>query len=127
MNKNQKTILIIEDKISLIGMVVEKLEREGFGVLIAENGKVGLEMALKHHPDVILLDLVMPDINGLELLDNLRTNEDKWGESAEVILLTDLDNEKITSVVDRDKCCDCLLNIAWNTEDVVAKVKEKFV
>ena len=127
MDKKKKTILIIEDKLSLVEIIVSLLEKEGFLVLTAKNGLDGIKMALKNHPDVILVDIVIPDMNGLELLNRLRNNKDSWGKTAEIILLTDLDNKKIISIADNDDCFDYLLNVNWKVEDVVAKVKGKLV
>ncbi|MFC1720745.1 response regulator [Patescibacteria group bacterium] len=124
---NQKIILIIEDKISLVWMIVDNLQKEGFRVLVAGNGRDGMNMALKYHPNIILLDLVVQDINGLDLLHDLRKNNDKWAKTVPVVFLTDFNNKEILAAAEEDECCDYLLNIKWDTEDVIGKIKEKIL
>ena len=81
-------ILIVEDDRQLRSALQLKLQREGFETVEASSGKEGLALALADHPDLILLDIVMPEMNGEEMLTELR--RDKWGESVPVILLTNL-------------------------------------
>ncbi len=67
-----QTILIVEDEEDIRGRIALFLKKEGFQILKAENGKIGLEMALAHHPDLILCDIKMPDMDGIELLKEVR-------------------------------------------------------
>jgi class 3 adenylate cyclase/CheY-like chemotaxis protein len=68
------TILVIEDEINIRLGVEEFLKFENFDVLIAENGKRGLELAFQHTPDLILCDVMMPEMDGYGVLDILRRN-----------------------------------------------------
>lgn len=70
------TILLIDDEKDLIELVRYNLEREGFDVVAAANGAEGLEIAKRHKPDLIVLDLMMPGMDGLEVCQRLRTNAD---------------------------------------------------
>ena len=98
MNPNQKTILIIEDDTDLREALKTALGYENFNVLTAENGEVGLHLALKEHPHLILLDVIMPKMDGLTVLKMLR--KDTWGKGAAVIVMTVLDDlEKIAEEV----------------------------
>jgi len=118
-----KKILIVEDEIDLCDIIADQFKRESFDVLVARDGEEGLEMALKHHPDITLLDIVMPKMDGLTMLKKLR--EDKWGENANVILLTNLsDNEKVAEAM-KNKTYDYLVKSDWNIKDVVKLVAEK--
>lgn len=93
-----KTILIVEDDTELREALKTALTYEKFNVLTADNGETGLGMALDKHPDLILLDVIMPRMDGLETLKRLR--EDIWGKKAPVIIMTVLDDlEKIAEVV----------------------------
>ncbi len=93
-----KTILIVEDDIELRDALQTALTYEKFSVLTADNGETGLAIALKEHPDLILLDVIMPKMDGLTTLRHLR--EDAWGKEAPVIIMTVLDDlEKIAEVV----------------------------
>lgn len=81
-------IAIVEDELPIQSMYRLKLEREGFEVITASNGLEGLEMAEKHRPDLILLDLRMPVMSGDEMLARLREKE--WGAATRVIILTNI-------------------------------------
>ena len=71
-DSEQKTILIIEDDNALRNVLVEKLTDEGFTVLEATNGEEGLEVSLRARPSLILLDILMPKMDGLSMLTKLR-------------------------------------------------------
>jgi len=116
-------ILIVEDEWSILKALGEKFTREGFQVLKAIDGKQGLEIALRDHPDMILLDVIMPNVDGLAMLKALR--EDAWGKNAPVIILTNLnDTEKLNASV-QTSGYEYLVKSDWKIADVVAKVKAK--
>jgi CheY-like chemotaxis protein len=69
-----KKILIIEDENFLAEMYRAKIKKEGYDVITAENGKIGLAKAQKEKPDLILLDLVMPEMDGYEVLKKLKSS-----------------------------------------------------
>ena len=88
-----KKILIIEDEVSFLTLIGEELTREGYEVIKADNGKKGLETAIAQQPDLILLDLKLPIMDGLTVLSELRKDE-SYGKSAKVIVLTNLEPDK---------------------------------
>lgn len=94
-----KKILIVEDEPMVRRALVEKItEEKGLIIMSAKNGKEGLEAALREHPDFILLDLLMPVMDGMEMLSNLR--EDEWGKNAKVMFLSNIaDSEKVAEGV----------------------------
>ena len=69
-----KTVLIIEDNPGIRENTCELLELEGYQVICAENGKSGLALALQNKPDIILCDIMMPVLNGYEVLKGVRNN-----------------------------------------------------
>lgn len=81
-------IAIIEDDSAISMMYRIKFEAEGYVVETAENGKLGLELVKEMMPDIILLDLMMPEMNGDEMLKKLRETE--WGKNIKVIILTNM-------------------------------------
>jgi len=85
-------IAIIEDDMAISQMYRLKFEAEGYEVETAENGKVGLELAEAFKPDIILLDLMMPEMTGDEMLAELRKKP--WGKTVTVIILTNLGEEE---------------------------------
>ena len=85
-------IAIIEDDQAISQMYRIKFETEGYEVQIAENGKLGLELIENFRPDIILLDLMMPEMNGDEMLVELRQTE--FGKTAKVIILTNMGEQE---------------------------------
>lgn len=86
MTDQKKTILIVEDEAAVSLALTDAFTHEGYTIFSAANGNAGLEKALAEHPDVIVTDLKMPELGGLEMLDALR--KDSWGKSAKVIILS---------------------------------------
>jgi len=90
-------IAIIEDDQAISQMYRIKFEAEGYTVETAENGKLGLELAESMRPDIILLDLMMPEMNGDEVLEKLRATD--WGSQVTVIVLTNIGEQEIPAKV----------------------------
>lgn len=86
-------IAIIEDDQAISQMYRFKFEAEGFTVQTAENGKLGLELIQNMQPDVILLDLMMPEMTGDEVLAKMRAAD--WGKDIKVIILTNMGEQEI--------------------------------
>ena len=118
------TILAIEDEKPTLSALVDKFSREGFSVLQAKNGEEGLAIALKDHPDLILLDIIMPKMDGMTMFKKLRG--DAWGKTVPVIILTNLtsaDENRNRDVTGLEPAY-YFEKSNWKIEDVVAKVKE---
>lgn len=90
-------IAIVEDDLAIAQMYRIKFETEGFEVETADNGKLGLELAEKMQPDIILLDLMMPEMTGDEMLQKLRATD--WGASIPVIILTNMGEHEAPAVI----------------------------
>ena len=96
MNTQTKHVLIIEDEPDIREAMAEAVASAGYQTSTANNGEEGLAMAFEQHPDLILLDLVMPVMDGRQALKKLR--EDPWGKDARVVVLTSMDDvENIAS------------------------------
>lgn len=120
--KNKK-ILVVEDEEPLSRVLKDILTYEGYEVLEAVNGIEGLGMALNNHPDLILLDIVMPRMDGLDMLQKLRENE--WGKTAPVMILTNLsDNDEVIKTA-KDEGIEYFVKTDIKINDVVAKINEK--
>lgn len=90
-------IAIIEDDQAISQMYRMKFEAEGYEVETATNGKLGLELVESMKPDIILLDLMMPEMTGDEMLVKLRQTE--WGKSVKVIILTNMGEQEAPDVI----------------------------
>jgi len=123
--EKKKIILITEDEKALRHALDDKLARNGFTILDAENGEEGLALALVEHPDLILLDIVMPKMNGMKMLKELRADE--WGKTVPVIMLTNLssaDEERNRDITKLEPTY-YLIKTDIKIEDVVEKIKER--
>lgn len=85
-------IAIIEDDLAIAQMYRIKFEAEGFEVEVAENGRLGLDLCEQMHPDMVLLDLMMPQMNGDEVLTQMRMTN--WGKETKVIILTNMGEQE---------------------------------
>lgn len=122
MLKKEKTILIIEDEGPLLRILSRKFEEMDFKVFTATNGQSGLKNAKDSHPSIILLDLVMPIMDGIEMLKKLRDSE--WGKNIPVIVLTNLNTKKeIIKAIDKN--IDYLVKADWKLNEIINKVEKK--
>lgn len=123
--ENKKIILVIEDEKSLREALDIKLTKNNFTVLDAENGKIGLELALLEHPDLIILDIKMPQMDGLHMLEKLR--EGVWGKTVPVIILTNVtsDNEQINKEITKYEPTFYFIKSDLKLEDLIEKIKER--
>ena len=117
-----KTVLIVEDSKLLRKVVRDELEHNGFTVIEAEDGKTGLDVALTEHPDLIMLDLIMPVMDGMTMFTHLR--EDDWGKSVPVIMLTGADEGRIASWVNGEQL-DFMRKENWMIDEVTTRVKKR--
>lgn len=118
-----RTILIVEDELPLLKILTDKLSSEGFTIIGAKDGKEGLELALKEVPNLILLDIVMPNMDGMEMLRRLRINS--IGEKIPVILLTNIGETSTILEAKEFNIETYLIKSNFKLEDVVKIVKEK--
>lgn len=82
-----KTILVIEDEAPLRKALEQSFRNAGFDVITAPEGQTGLEMAQKNRPDLIVLDVIMPRLDGISVLRKLRDDKE-WGATVPIIMLT---------------------------------------
>lgn len=127
MNKTHsqiKTILVVEDEVPLITSLKIKLERAGYKVLEAMDGEQGLKLALSKHPDLILLDIIMPVMDGITMMNKLR--EDEWGKTAQLIFLTNLSSEEKELQAKQQGVHDYIIKADWKLEDIIKKISQYF-
>lgn len=86
------SIAIVEDDQAIAQMYRIKFEADGYSVQTAENGKVGLQLIETMKPDIVLLDIMMPEMNGDAVLEKLRS--EPWGKDLKVIILTNMGEQE---------------------------------
>jgi DNA-binding response OmpR family regulator len=116
-------IAIIEDDEAISQMYRLKFEAEGYKVETAENGKLGLELAQKMQPNIILLDLMMPVMSGEEMLAKLRATD--WGKNIKVIILTNRGEQEIPPEVQNLGVSALILKANMTPRQVAELVKSK--
>jgi two-component system response regulator RpaA len=120
---NKKTILIIEDEDPLLEALSDHLNREGFMVKVSDGGEEGLRLAMSTHPDLILLDLIMPDLGGIGVLTQLRRTE--WGKLVPVIILTNLNSSHKEAAASELGVVGYYIKSKLRLEDLVIKIRSE--
>ena len=123
MQDSSKLILIVEDEPPLSEILKDHFENEGFRIIVAKDGEEGLGLALSKKPDMILLDINLPKLNGLDMLKQLRTYE--AGKSIPAIALTNLNDTKEVNEALASGVSDFLVKADWSIADVVDSVRRK--
>ena len=118
----KQTILIIEDEQTILKAIQIALEEAGFAVLTAIDGESGEKAAQEGKPDLILLDIILPRKNGLDVLKGLKASDDT--RYIPVILLTNLSDTETVSQGVALGARGYLVKANYSLDEVVAKVKE---
>jgi signal transduction histidine kinase/DNA-binding response OmpR family regulator len=115
-------VLVVEDDPVMRDMLQRRLEKEGWTVMEAENGRVALKRMAERQPDLILLDLMMPEMDGFQFLDEIRTRED-WRSIPIIVVtakeLTEEDRQKLNGSVEK-----ILQKGAYSREELIREVRD---
>ena len=115
-------IAIVEDDQTISQMYRMKFELEGYAVDTAENGRLGLELVEKMRPNIILLDLMMPEMNGAEMLAKVRAQP--WGKNIKVIILTNMGEQEVPPEVRKLDVSEVVLKADMTPRQVAQLVKD---
>ncbi len=119
----KKKILVVDDAKDLVKAMGDMLTFKGYETLLASHGKEAIDIALKEHPDLILLDLRMPDVSGYDVVRELR--KDDWGKTAKFLILTATDFlAERPNDLDLDPK-DYLSKTMWGIEEVASRIDRK--
>lgn len=117
-----KKILIAEDEAILRGVLVDMIKQSGFLTLEAGDGQEGLGKALSEHPDLILLNILMPKMDGMTMLKKLR--EDEWGKSVPVVILTNVEpDDKALEEIVEYKASYYFIKTKISLEKIIDKIR----
>jgi DNA-binding response OmpR family regulator len=111
-------VVLIEDETKVVDFISKGLEEEGYTVAVAYNGKQGLDMVKTHNYDIVLLDLMIPEIDGLKVLRNMRA----WGINTPVLIIT-AKNSKEDVVRGLDTGSDDYLTKPFSFEELLARMR----
>ena len=125
MKISTKHLLIVEDDDLMRDELSHSFTQNGYGVSTAKNAKEAMVIALEKHPDLIVLDLLLPDMSGLEMLRKLRA--DSRTHDTPALILSNVKSEETLAEAVEVGGCDYLFKSDWSLEDVLKKVNEKFL
>jgi len=123
MTAQLKKILLVEDEAPLLKVLEDRFLQEGFLVFKAQDGASGYRIAIDSKPDIILLDILMPVVDGLQMLKKIR--EDKEARNIPVVILTNMTDLESVKKAMENKAYDYLVKSDWKLDDLVKKVKER--
>ncbi len=122
MSKTNKKLLIVEDDKSFLWILRQSFEDEGLSVFFAEDGEEGLNMAIKEKPDLILLDILMPKMDGITVAKKLKEN----GTEAYIMFLTNFkDAEHVSQAVEVVRETDYIVKSDIHIDQIINRVKNK--
>jgi DNA-binding response OmpR family regulator len=116
-----RKLLIVEDDPGLNSALYDEFTHFGFTTFKAMNGMEGVQVALKQHPDIILLDMIMPQMDGMATYTEIR--HDEWGKTVPIIFLTNLNpNEQMKNAVAGDQNVKYMLKSDTPLETLVKNI-----
>lgn len=124
MTEQSKKILVVEDEPDMRQALAESLTHDGFEVVEAANGGEGLEKAISRRPDLIILDILMPKVDGIEMLKRVR-GYNEWGRKVPVIMLTNFSaDERIMQGIIKDEPFYYFVKSDLKIPNVIEKARE---
>jgi len=123
MATQQKHILIVEDDELLLNVLKDEFIKENIKVSVAQNGEEGLKSAVELKPDLIIIDFMMPKMDGMTMLKKLRSNPDLKNTLA--VILTNLNDTSVVTNALESGAFDFLIKSNYEPKELVKRVKEK--
>lgn len=117
-----RKIAIIEDEQAITEMYRLKFESAGYAVVYAADGKKGLELIEKERPDAVLLDLMMPEMTGEEMLAAMRKTD--WGKDIPVIVLTNVSQDDTYAALQKLGISNYIVKANYTPQEVVKAVTD---
>ncbi len=124
MKPSDKKILVVEDDGALLNIISDRLSFLGYQVIKAEDGKKAVDSVLHHQPDLILLDLLLPEIDGYQVLQTVRSHGDPKVSATPVIVLSNLWSDKDILRAKALRVTEYYVKAHANMDDVFNKVVE---
>ena len=120
--KINKKILIVEDDEDFISILKTKFESEGFSIVVAKDGEEGIIVAEKENPDLIVSDILMPKMDGIEMVKKIKESN----KNVLVVFLTNIKDDDYIKSIKELGGADYLIKADLRINDIVNKVKNKF-
>lgn len=132
LRRSTKTILVVDDEKDIARMIRRQLERAGYRVRLAHSGEEAVAQAVKHRPDLISMDIQMPGMNGIEVIENLRANP-KTADLPIVVVSVAQDEEQLSKLgvtdildkpIDEDSFLQVVERILWEGQRILIYASE---
>ena len=117
LERDQKTILVVDDEQPIIDILVYNLEKEGYNVIEANDGITAVDVALEKRPDLILLDIMLPKLDGLSVCKRIKNSL-----NVPILMLTAKDGE-IDKILGLELGADDYITKPFSVRELVARVK----
>lgn len=124
MNNSQKKVLVVEDDGALLTILVDRLSLNNYRIFQAQDGEEAVKLAVDEKPDLILLDLLLPKLDGFAVLDRIRHYPDPSLAQTKVIVLSNLWSDKDILRAQALKIDEYFVKANTNLDDVFEKIKE---
>jgi DNA-binding response OmpR family regulator len=124
MPEDKKSVLIVEDEEAMLKALRDKFAKEGFEVMTAANGEDGLALGLEKRPDLVMLDILMPKMGGLETARRIREDK-RWGSEVPILILTNLNDPESVSEAASYQVFDFLVKTDWSLDDIIRLARER--
>lgn len=124
MDETPRKVLVVEDEQLLLQALSDGLQKAGFHVVTAVNGKLGLAEAQKERPDIIILDIMMPVMDGIAMLQELRLAP--WGKDTPVIILSNATGMDKVSAALQSGVTEYVVKSEASIADITARIQKKF-
>jgi DNA-binding response OmpR family regulator len=124
METTGKKILMVEDDAAMREIVVHKLQTNGFTVVEAEDGKKGIDKAQSEKPDLILLDLMLPEVDGFKVLETIRADKDATFAKTPIIIMSNLWSNKDILRTKSLQVQAYMVKAYFTTEEILKKINE---
>jgi DNA-binding response OmpR family regulator len=124
MSDEKTKVLIVEDDKFLAELISTKLDKEGYDIILATDGEQGLKKTLEEKPAIILLDIMLPGMDGFEVLENLKRNSDPAVKATPVIILSNFGQEEKVERGLSLGAVDYLVKANFTTGEIVEKIKQ---
>lgn len=121
MNKSPLVLLVEDDK-PIVEILKRTLKENNIDIIVGYDGKEGLKLAVENHPDLILLDIVMPTMDGLTMLKTLREND--WGKTVKVLVITNLSNPVSETEATDLNVEGYIIKSDWRLDEIIGKIKK---
>ncbi|MFH0819045.1 MAG: response regulator [Patescibacteria group bacterium] len=124
MADNKTKVLIVEDDKFLAELISTKLDKEGFDIVLANDGESGVSKTREELPEIILLDIMLPGMDGFEVLENLKKDLSEKVRKIPVIILSNFGQEEKVERGLALGAVDYLVKANFTTSEIVGKIKE---